>query len=384
LRLKSGGPHADAPHVTTETDPQAVELLHGLFELVVRRDASDLHLRPGAVAKVRVAGRLEDATNTALDAALVSELVAASMSDAVWEEYVARHDADYAVVVEGIGRFRANAFRTRGADACVLRRVRDTPMSLDDLDMPGAVHDLARRSRGLVLVTGPTGSGKSTTLAAMVDLINRERAVHVLTLEDPIEVLHADRVATITQRELGSDTHDWTSALRAAMRQDPDVILIGELRDKETVHAALTAAETGHLVLGSMHTNDARETVHRLIEFFPADEQQRVRAVLSGTLEGVVCQRLVPRADSTGRVCVMEVAVRDARFAEAIADPEKTHEVPDILASGEYSGMQTFDQHLLSLIMSGVLDETTAFAAASNPHDLSVKLRRAGWNPVTV
>jgi twitching motility protein PilT len=365
----------------TADDPRAVELLHSLFALACRRDASDLHLRPGAVAKMRVAGRLVDATTAPLSPEVVRGLVAVSMTPALREEYAARHDADYAVVVEGIGRFRANAFRTRGADACVLRRVRDSPVALADLDVPSSVPDLARRNRGLVLVTGPTGSGKSTTLAAMVDLINRERAVHVLTLEDPIEVLHTDRVATITQRELGSDTLDWSAALRSAMRQDPDVILIGELRDRETVHAALTAAETGHLVLGSMHTNDTRETVHRLIEFFPADEQQRVRAVLSGTLEGVVCQRLVPRSDGPGRVCVMEVAVRDARFAEAVADPDKTHQIPDILAGGEYSGMQTFDQHLLRLVMDRVLDETTAAAGRRGRAGCS---RRAGWNPVTV
>lgn len=369
---------------TAATDPRAVELLHGLFELVVRRDASDLHLRSGSVAKIRVSGALENATTAPLDASLVAQLVAASMSPEVHGEFVATKDADYAVVVDGVGRFRANAFRSKGADGCVFRRIRESPIALSDLDMPGSIADLARRARGLVLVTGPTGSGKSTTLAAMIDLINRERAVHVLTLEDPIEVLHTDKQATITQREVGSDTRDWSAALRAAMRQDPDVILIGELRDRETVHAAMTAAETGHLVLGTMHTNDARETIHRLIEFFPADEQQRVRSVLAGSLEGVVCQRLVRRSDGDGRVCVMEVAVRDARIAEAIADPDKTHEIPDILADGEYSGMQSFDQHLLQLVMTGVLDETTASHAASNPHDLAVRLRRAGWNPVSI
>jgi twitching motility protein PilT len=280
-----------------------------------------------------------------------------------------------------VGRFRVNAFRTRGADACVMRRVRDTAISLEDMGMPKSVGELALRTRGLVLVTGPTGSGKSTTLAGMVDLINRQRAVHILTLEDPIEVLHQDRVATVTQRELGTDTLDWSGALRAAMRQDPDVILIGELRDTETVHAAITAAETGHLVLASMHTNDTRETVHRLIEFFTADEQQRVRAVLSGSLEGIVCQRLVPRGDGLGRVCVMEIAVSDARFAEAVADPTKTHSVPDILAQGGYSGMQTFDQHLLQLVLDDTIAADTAASAASNPHDLSVMLRRAGWTP---
>ncbi len=357
----------------------ARELLSQLLEQSNRLDASDLHLRPGAVPKVRVAGVLVDLGDRALTPHEVTDVIDASMSDAVREEYIERMEADYALVDEKSGRFRANAFRTRGADACVMRRVRDRAVSLADLDLPDAVRRLALRPRGLVLVTGPTGSGKSTTLAAMVDQINTERAVHVLTLEDPIEVLHTDRRATITQRELGTDTRDWTAALRSAMRQDPDVILIGELRDTETVHAALTAAETGHLVLGSMHTNDARETVHRLIEFFPADEQQRVRAVLAGSLEGIVCQRLVPRADGVGRACVIEVAVLDARLSEAIADPDKTHSVPDILAAGEYSGMQTFDQHLLKLVMSGEIEEATAKAAASNPHDLSVKLRRAGW-----
>lgn len=392
--IKSVRRHADALGVSpvdtdpTEAasaalDPRAAEVLRNLLELVVQRDASDLHLRPGAVAKVRIDGRLVDATNTALEPALVADMVALSMNPGLRAEFAARLEADYAVVVGELGRFRVNAFRTRGAAAAVLRRVRDTPVPLSDLDMPGAVTDLARKSRGLVLITGPTGSGKSTTMAAMIDLINHERAVHVLTLEDPIEVLHQDRVATITQRELGSDTLEWSTALRAAMRQDPDVILIGELRDKETVHAALTAAETGHLVMGSMHTNDTRETVHRLIEFFPAEEQQRVRAVLAGTLEGVVCQRLVPRPEG-GRVCVVEVAVRDARFAEAVADPEKTHLVPDIVAEGEYSGMQTFDQHLHRLVLTGVLEEATALVAASNPHDLTVKLRRSGWNPVAV
>ncbi len=361
------------------TDLDDAELLRLLLGQAVRQDASDLHLRPDSVPKVRVGGELVDLDCAPLSADDVAAAIRASMSVEVRAQFHDRLEADYAVVDPDAGRFRANAFRTRGAAAAVLRRVRDSAMSLDELAMPDAVRHLARRSRGLVLVTGPTGSGKSTTLAAMIDLINRERAVHVLTLEDPIEVLHEDRLASITQRELGSDTRDWSGALRGAMRQDPDVILIGELRDTETVHAAMTAAETGHLVLASMHTNDARETVHRLIEFFPADEQQRVRAVLAGTLEGVVCQRLVPRTDGSGRVCVLEIGVRDARFAEAVADPDKTHDLPDILAAGEYSGMQTFDQHLLRLVLSGEIDAVAAAGAASNQHDLSVLLRRAGW-----
>ena len=361
------------------THHPAKDLLSSLLAQVVEHDASDLHLRPGAIPKLRLGGVLTDLGSRVLSADEVAGVIDASMSQLVRDEYATRMEADYAIVDEVSGRFRANAFRTRGADACVLRRVRDQAATLTELDLPDAVRRMALRPRGLVLVTGPTGSGKSTTLAAMVDEINSERAVHILTLEDPIEVLHRDRRATITQRELGTDTLDWSSALRSAMRQDPDVILIGELRDAETVHAALTAAETGHLVLGSMHTNDARETVYRLIEFFPPDEQHRVRAVLAGALEGVVCQRLVPRADGVGRACVLEIAVQDARLSEAIADDDKTPDIPDILASGGYSGMQTFDQHLLLLVLDGVLDEPAATAAASKPHDLAVMLRRAGW-----
>ncbi len=252
-------------------------------------------------------------------------------------------------------------------------------MPLASLGMPDAVRTLALRPRGLVLVTGPTGSGKSTTLAAMVDTVNEERSVHVLTLEDPIEVIHRSKQAIVTQRELGSDSLDWPAALRAAMRQDPDVILIGEMRDADTVRAALSAAETGHMVFSTLHTTDALETIHRVVDFFPPHEQRRVRASLSASLEGIVCQRLIPRADGSGRVCVMEIAVRDARLAEAVGDAEKTDSIPDIIAEGHYSGMQSFDQHLLRLTLDGSVSGAVAQLAASNPHDFTVMLRRAGW-----
>jgi twitching motility protein PilT len=247
--------------------------------------------------------------------------------------------------------------------------------------MPPVVRDLALRPRGLVLVTGPTGSGKTTTLAAMVDEVNRARAAHVLTLEDPIEVVHRSRLATVTQRELGSDTRSWAGALRAAMRQDPDVIMVGEMRDADTVHLALSAAETGHLVLSTLHTSDVLETVQRVIDFFPPHEQPRVRAALSTSLQGIVCQRLVPRADGRGRACVLEIAVADGRLTAAVADPERTAEIPDIVAEGGYSGMQGFDQHLLRLVLDGTVDPAVASATASRPHDFSVMLHRAGWRP---
>lgn len=353
--------------------------LRSLLEAVVRNGASDLHLRPGVTPKVRISGTLIPVGERDFSADEVDQLVRGSMRPDVLAAFEETLDADYALSVPGIGRFRANAFHTMGETGCVLRRVSDAPATLDQLGMPEVVTRLSLRPRGLVLVTGPTGSGKTTTLAGMIDVVNEHRPVHVLTLEDPIEILHRNKVATVTQRELGSDTRDWSAALRAAMRQDPDVILIGELRDTDTVRSALSAAETGHAVFASMHTTDTRETVLRLVDFFPPHEQTRIRAALSTTLEGVVCQRLVPRADGQGRQCVTEVAVRDARLSDAIADSDKTATIPDILASGDYSGMHTFDQHLLELVTSGVVDVQDAVAAASNPHDFSVMLRRSGW-----
>ena len=360
------------------TQPRVDARLRDLLEAVCAADASDLHLRSGAVPRMRRGGALEAVGDQVYDAAALSAALRDCMSDAVRDGFERDLEADFALAVPGVARFRVNVFRARGADGAVLRRISDHPVPLEELGLPDVVRHLALRPRGLVLVTGPTGSGKSTTLAAMVDALNRARPVHILTLEDPIEVLHEDRAATVTQRELGSDTRDWSGALRAAMRQDPDTILIGELRDAETVRAALSAAETGHAVLASMHTTDAKETVLRLVEFFPPHEQGRVRAALGASLEGVVCQRLVPRADGTGRVCVLEIGVRDARFAEAVADPERTHSIPEVLAEGGYSGMQSFDQHLLRLVLDGTIDVRTGTMAATNPHDFGVMLRRSG------
>ncbi len=352
-----------------------------LLRAVKEQGASDLHLRSNTFAKLRIRGELVRCQEAPLEGRMVSAMVRGAMDAQILHEFETTQEADFAVSLSGVGRFRVNAFRARGSDGAVFRLVGSEPVSLRNLGMPEIVHRLAMRPRGLVLVTGPTGSGKSTTLTSMVDAINEAKPVHVLTLEDPIEVLHRDKVATVTQRELGSDTRDWSSALRAAMRQDPDVILIGELRDAETVRAALSAAETGHMVLSSMHTTDAKETVLRIVDFFPPHEQGRVRAALGASLEGIVCQRLVGTADGKGRTVAMEIAVRDARFAAAVSDPERTEEIPDILADGEYSGMMTFDQHLLKLVTSGTIDARTGTMSASNPHDFAVMLRRTGWTP---
>jgi twitching motility protein PilT len=260
----------------------------------------------------------------------------------------------------------------------VFRRVSVGAIPLDELGVPEVIGRLALEPRGLVLVTGPTGSGKTTTLAGMVDHVNTHRECHIVTIEDPIEVLHRDELSMINQREVRLDTQDFTVALRAAMRQDPDVILVGEMRDAETVKAALAAAETGHFVMSTLHTTNAQETITRVIDFFPPHEQKQVRLSLAGSLRGIVCQRLVPRADGQGRCLTMEVCVNTGRVAEAITDADKTNTITDLIVEGGYYGMQTFDQHLTTLIRDGVVTLDDAMSAASSPHDLTVELRRLG------
>jgi twitching motility protein PilT len=287
----------------------------------------------------------------------------------LWQEFLDTNEADFAHSIPGVGRFRVNAFRARGSAGLVFRRVSVGAIGLEDLGLPQVVNALAMEPRGLVLVTGPTGSGKTTTLAGMID--------HV-TIEDPIEVLHYDKLSMINQREVKLDTAGFHTALRAAMRQDPDVILVGEMRDSETVKAALAAAETGHFVMSTLHTTDAAETVNRIIDFFPPHEQKQIRMTLSESLRGILCQRLVPRSDGYGRCVTMEVLVNTGRIADAIADPEKTGTITQLIGEGSYYGMQTFDQHLVSLIRDGVITLEAAMLASSSPHDLTVELRRLG------
>jgi twitching motility protein PilT len=354
------------------------------LQAVVVNSGSDLHIKVGGPPKIRISGTLVPLDVDPITPQGAESLILETMSDDVRAHFLATNEADYALSVPGIGRFRVNAFRSRGAAGCVLRLVRLEPMTLEQLGLPDVIRRLALEPRGLVLVTGPTGSGKTTTLSAMVDAINQARAVHILTIEDPIEVVHQDKLASVTQRELGTDTADWSVAMRAAMRQDPDVILIGEMRDAETVRAGLSAAETGHFVMSTLHTTDAKETVNRIIDFFPPHEQKQVRLGLATSLRGIVCQRLVPRADGDGRAVAMEIAVNNPRLAEAVADPDKTDTIEDIIAAGSYDGTQTFDQHLVRLALEGTVSIRDAKMFSSNTHDMSVMLKRAGVDPALV
>jgi twitching motility protein PilT len=367
-------PAPPEPQVQDSAPRSVVPFLQALVE----QSGSDLHCKVGSPPRIRVDGRLRRVKAPDLTAADTEFMLNEVLRDDLRQEFARTHEADFAYSVPGLGRFRVNAFRGRGSAGLVFRRVTVGAIPLGALGLPPVIGSLALEPRGLVLVTGPTGSGKTTTLAGMVDVINSQREVHVVTIEDPIEVIHQDKLAMINQREVRLDTAGFTVALRAAMRQDPDVILVGEMRDEETVKAALAAAETGHFVMSTLHTTDAQETVTRIVDFFPPHEQEHVRMSLAGSLRGIVCQRLVPRADGQGRCVVMEVCVGTGRVKDAIVDPEKTATLSELVAEGGYYGMQTFDQHLVALVRDGVVTLQDALAVSSNPHDLTVQLRRLG------
>src|SRR4249919_4165475 len=293
-------------------------------------------------------------------------------------EFAESGEVDFSYELEGVSRFRVNAFRQRGAISIALRAIPFQVRTIDELGLPEVVRSLAEEPRGIILLTGTTGSGKSTTLAAMIDHINTTRARHIVTMEDPIEYLHRDKLSIINQREVGTDTKSFPKAMRRVLRQDPDVILIGEMRDEETVRTALTAAETGHLVLSTVHTLDATETINRIIDVFPPHLQHQARVMLAATLKGAIAQRLVPDVDGEGRVPASEVLVVTGRVQDLILNPEETGKITEVIGEGEYYGMRTFDQSLLTYVMEGKIAEEVALDYASSPHDFKLMLAAGG------
>jgi twitching motility protein PilT len=352
--------------------------LNALLSAAIERGGSDLHLKVASPPMARIDGELTPIAETPLaDDDLESVLnVITERLPAKREQFHASGDLDSAYLADGVGRFRVNGFRQRGSISFAFRHVPQEVPSFEKLKLPLGVQKLAEEHRGLVLVTGATGSGKSTTLAAMIDKINRTRKQHIVTIEDPIEIVHPDHGCIVNQREVGLDTESFMQALRRVLRQDPDVILIGELRDEESAKAALQAAESGHFVLSTMHTIDAAETIGRLIEFFPPGKQMMIRQILAGVLRGVVSQRLLPRVDG-GRLAAVEVMVNTARIADLIREPEKTDGITDAIEEGGYHHMQSFSQHLVELVIANQVEFETAAAAATNRHDFELAVEQA-------
>jgi twitching motility protein PilT len=350
--------------------------LNALLRSAVDRGASDIHLKLDRAPLIRHDGGIQPLAEPALAAGDLESAVRTitALAPQRYDQFQESGDLDLAYAPEGLPRFRVNVFRQRGAISIALRVIPTNVPAFEDLHLPPGVEALAEEQRGLVLVTGATGSGKTTTLAAMVDRINRTRRSHIVTIEDPIEILHSDHLSIVNQREVGLDTDSFGQALRRALRQDPDTILIGELRDAETAQTALQAAESGHLVLSTMHTIDAAETVGRMVEFFPEAKQQQIRSIMAGVLRGVVSQRLLPRAGG-GRVAAVEVMVTNARIADLIREA-RADEITDAIADGEFFKMQTLEQALLDLVATGAVDTETGANAAPNRHDFLVALDR--------
>jgi twitching motility protein PilT len=347
-----------------------------LFKAAVARGASDIHVKSGDFVRIRLHGRLIPLTQQRLEHDQVKQLALKLISR---EEERAKIDDlldyDCSWGIPGVGRFRVNVMRQRGSISIVLRVIPIEVPTFEDLKLPSVLASIAEHERGLILVTGVTGSGKSSTMAAMIDHINRNKNLHVVTLENPIEFLHRDMKSSVTQRDVGTDTESFMSGLRAALRQDPDVILIGEMRDKETIDIALKAAETGHLVLSTVHTRNAVQTIHRLIAVFEPAEQEMIRLRLSDSLQAIVSQRLIPRKDGKGRVVACEIMPVTGTMRDCIRDQNRLDEIYELIEEGHAQyGSQTFDQHLMELVKADLIDFRVAMAAANNPTDFDLKM----------
>ena len=348
-----------------------------VLRYMIKVKASDLHVKPGAPPMLRVGGLLVEVPHPPLSADQCHSLSTAMMGDDERATLAEWGESDFAYSVSGLGRFRVNVHRQRGSYASAVRYVLPTVPTFEQLMLPDAVRQLAGVHRGLVLVTGPTSSGKTTTCGAIISHINRTRRCHIVTIEDPIEILHRDEQAIVTQREVGQDTKSFGRALRAAMRQDPDVIFVGEIRDLDTAEAALQAAETGHLVVATLHTKDVVETINRVVDFFPTHQHKQVRVTLAGSLAGVITQRLLPRVGG-GRAAAIEIMIMNGRIRDCILDGDRAHEIHDIVAESGFYGMQTFDQALVKLYSEGLVSLEDAKSAANSPHDFELALRKEG------
>jgi twitching motility protein PilT len=353
---------------------------------VIETESSDLHLKVPAQPVLRTHGKLhpipdsEPLTPEDTERTLYHMLT----DEAKLESFRAEREVDFSYSVPGLARFRVNAFVQRGSVSLVCRSIPFEIKTAAELLLPPVIEEIADEERGLILLTGTTGSGKSTTLAAMIDHINTSYAKHIVTIEDPVEFLHRDKQSIINQREVGEDTASFARALRRVLRQDPDVILVGEMRDEETVRTALSAAETGHLVLSTIHTVDAAESVNRIIDFFPQSEQRQARAMLAGTLKAVVSQRLVPTPDREGRIATCEILRMTGRVRDMILNPEETGRLPEVIYEGGYYGMQTFDQALLAHVKAGRVSMDDALKAATHPHDFKLLVSADGQRHTSV
>jgi twitching motility protein PilT len=363
----------------------------GMFDVkaalneLVDKEGSDLHLKVGSAPLYRVNGDLTlDSSAAALSREETEDALRTLLSDETkLEEFAQEHEVDFSFEIPDVARFRINAFQQRGLTSLVCRAIPHRISTIEELSLPTVVRELAEEERGIVLLTGTTGSGKSTTLAAMIDHMNHTMSKHIVTIEDPIEFVHTDKRSAINQREVGMDTASFKRALRRVLRQDPDVILVGEMRDEETVQTALSAAETGHLVLSTIHTVDATESINRMLDFFPPHQHGQARSMIAGTIKGVISQRLVPGADG-GRVAVCEILRMTGRVRDMIMDPSQTGKLVEVITSGGYYGMQTFDQALYGHVKAGRVTFEDAMRVASSPHDFKLLMQAEGRRGTTM
>jgi twitching motility protein PilT len=360
------------------------DVREALRELVAR-EGSDLHLKVGSKPLYRVHGKLApEQSAERLSAEDTERALHELLGDvAKHEEFACEHEVDFSYEIPDVARYRVNAFQQRGVISIACRAIPHKISTIEELALPPVVRDLAEEERGIVLLTGTTGSGKSTTLAAMIDHMNSTMAKHIVTIEDPIEFVHEDKDSVINQREVGMDTASFKRALRRVLRQDPDVILVGEMRDEETVQTALSAAETGHLVLSTIHTVDAGESINRMLDFFPPHQHDQARSMIAGTIKGVISQRLVPGADG-GRVAVCEILRMTGRVRDMIVDSSQTGKLPEVIAAGGYYGMQTFDQALFGHVKAGRVTFEEAMRVASSPADFKLLMQADGKRGTTM